>query len=61
LLRGGVDPSDMRWAVAAGAGAVWFQLRVIDDAAAGRVRAAGLDFVGNRCPAIEWPRLFPAR
>jgi predicted CoA-binding protein len=48
-------------AVAAGVGAVWFQLRVIDDAAAGRVRAAGLDFVGNRCPAIEWPRLFPAR
>jgi uncharacterized protein len=48
-------------AVAAGAGAVWFQLRVIDDAAAGRVRAAGLDFVGNRCPAIEWPRLLRAR
>jgi uncharacterized protein len=36
---------------------VWFQLGVIDDAAAERVRAAGRLFVGNRCPAIEWPRL----
>lgn len=37
--------------------AVWFQLGVIDEAAAARVRAAGRHFVGNRCPAIEWPRL----
>jgi uncharacterized protein len=37
--------------------AVWFQLGVFDDAAAGRVRDAGRVFVGNRCPAIEWPRL----
>ena len=37
--------------------AVWFQLGVFDDAAAERVRAAGRTFVGDRCPAIEWPRL----
>ena len=37
--------------------AVWFQLGVIDEAAADRVRAAGRTMVVNRCPAIEWPRL----
>ncbi len=37
--------------------AVWFQLGVIDEAAAQRVRAAGRTMVMNRCPAIEWPRL----
>jgi predicted CoA-binding protein len=36
---------------------VWFQLGVFDHAAAGRVREAGRLFVGNHCPAIEWPRL----
>jgi predicted CoA-binding protein len=36
---------------------VWFQLGVIDEAAAERVRAAGRTMVMNRCPAIEWPRL----
>ena len=37
--------------------AVWFQLGVIDDGAAERVRAAGRTMIMNRCPAIEWPRL----
>jgi uncharacterized protein len=37
--------------------AVWFQLGVIDEAAAARVRAADRTMVMNRCPAIEWPRL----
>ena len=36
---------------------VWFQLGVIDEAAAERVRAAGRTMVMNHCPAIEWPRL----
>ena len=39
------------------AGAVWFQLGVIDEAAAARVRDAGRAMVMDRCPAIEWPRL----
>ncbi len=44
-------------AVAAGAKAVWFQLGVVDQDAYDRTRAAGLDMVMDRCPAIEIPRL----
>ncbi|MGW6889949.1 CoA-binding protein [Streptomyces chartreusis] len=44
-------------AVAKGAKAVWFQLDVIDEAAYDRTRAAGLEMVMDRCPAIEIPRL----
>ncbi|ASU85528.1 CoA-binding protein [Nocardiopsis gilva YIM 90087] len=36
---------------------VWFQLGVIDHAAAQRVRDAGRTMVMDHCPAIEWPRL----
>ncbi len=37
---------------------VWMQLGVRDDAAAERLDAAGLKVVMNRCPKIEYGRLF---
>ncbi len=43
-------------AIAANAGAVWFQLDVIDESAAQRVIDAGMTMVMDKCPAIEWRR-----
>lgn len=47
-------------AIARGVSAVWTQLGVVDLDAAARAREAGLLVVLDRCPRIEWPRLFPA-
>ena len=45
-------------AVSIGASILWLQLGVIDETAAKKVHAAGLTVIMDRCPAIEYRRLF---
>ena len=44
-------------AIATGAKVIWMQLGVENAEAATRAKAAGMEVVMNRCPAIEIPRL----
>ncbi|GBD42313.1 hypothetical protein HRbin39_01703 [bacterium HR39] len=45
-------------AIGIGAKVIWMQLGVRHDEAAAKARAAGLDVVMDRCPKIEYGRLF---
>ncbi|MHB8383931.1 MAG: CoA-binding protein [Candidatus Binataceae bacterium] len=45
-------------AISKGAKVLWCQLGVIDDEAAARAQSAGLTVLMDRCPAIEYARLF---
>lgn len=51
-------PEVVDQAIAKGARIVWCQLGVIDVDAAMRAQKAGLTVVMDRCPAIEYGRLF---
>jgi predicted CoA-binding protein len=45
-------------AIEVGAKIIWMQLGVIDERAAEKARRAGLTVIMDRCPAIEYRRLF---
>lgn len=45
-------------AIAVGARVLWMQLGIVNDEAAAKARAAGLEVVMNRCMKIEYARLF---
>ena len=45
-------------AIAVKASVVWLQLGVVHEEAAAKARAAGITVIMDRCPAIEYRRLF---
>ena len=51
-------PEVVEQAIAKGARVLWCQLDVIHPEAAHRARKAGMTVVMDRCPAIEYARLF---
>ena len=51
-------PAVVDQAIRAGARVIWLQLGIQSDEAAEKARAAGLDLVMDRCPKIEYGRLF---
>ena len=51
-------PAVVEDAIRAGAKVIWMQLGVRHDEAAKRAEAAGLEVVMDRCPKIEYGRLF---
>ncbi len=55
---GAIADQAIRAAADKGIRVVWMQLGVRDDAAAERIEAAGLTAIMNRCPKIEYGRLF---
>ncbi len=58
VFRPSADAPDVaRQAVAAGATALWLQLGIVSHEARGIAAAAGIDYVENRCLAVERAKL----
>lgn len=51
-------PSIVEDAIAIGAKFIWMQLGIVNDEAARRAMEAGIEVVMDRCPKIDYPRLF---